>query len=334
MSDGVILKSELNKHGIHRLVVPVPFPVESLNVYFAEEPVPTLIDTPPRGASFLKLLREGLNALGYSVEDIGRIILTHPHFDHFGLARDIAARSGAEIWAAAGTSRCFRSESIEDDERFQYSLLAKAGAPPESIQYVRDKFGGWARQYGCDLTPSLYLGDSSTVRMGNRSLSVTSVPGHTPWCILIHDQESHIAFTGDFLLHTISSNPIVQRPSAVPQGYGSLKALISSLKKVRKMGLKLALPGHGSFIEDPNGRIDGLLQFIEERKALIHAVVRSGPHTLFRMVKMLFPHIRPYELFLAVSEIIGYLEVLEEEGKVVREETVGDRHLIIFTEAL
>jgi glyoxylase-like metal-dependent hydrolase (beta-lactamase superfamily II) len=321
------LQSELKRLGIHRLVVPVPFPVEPLNVYFIEEPVPTLIDTPPKGRSFLKLLEERLDALGYRIADIRRIILTHPHFDHYGLARDIVARSGAEVCAPAGTDLCFRADSIEEDEKFQQDLLLKADAPEQWIEYVKHKFGGWARRYGCDIIPSQYLKHGCTVEIGPDAWVVTSAPGHTPWCILIHDPDSHVAFTGDFLLQNISSNPIVQRPSVIPKGYGSLKALISSLKKARNMGLQLVLPGHGELIEDPNTRIDLLIQFIEERKALVYDIVSSGPQTLFRMVKKLFPRLRRYELFLAVSELIGHLEVLEEEGRVIWEET--DNRIIV-----
>lgn len=325
------MQPDTDQFGIHRLVIPVPFPVEPLNVYFVEEPVPTLIDTPPRGRSFLRLLGDHLNAMGFSIRDIRRIILTHPHFDHYGLTGDIVSRSGAEVWAAAGTGGCFRRDNIDDEEAFQHDLLLKAGAPVEWIDYVRRKFGGWARRYGCDLTPKRYLEDASRVQIGTAVFSVTSVPGHTPWCMLIHDTDNRIAFTGDFLLYNISSNPIVQRPSVIPEGYGSLKAFISSLKKVRTLGLRLALPGHGRVIENPNERIDALLQFIEGRKLLVYDILQSGPQTLFQMVKKLFPRLRRYELFLAVSEIIGHLEVLEEEGRVARDDATGGDHLIRFT---
>jgi glyoxylase-like metal-dependent hydrolase (beta-lactamase superfamily II) len=327
------MQPDLNRFGIHRLIIPVPFPVEPLNVYFAAEPVPTLIDTPPRGRSFMKLLGEHLDGFGFSTGDIRRIILTHPHFDHYGLAGDIVASSGAEIWAAEGTGDCFRVGTVEEDERFHEDLLLLAGAPPKWIAYVKNKFGGWARKYGCDLTPVKYLKDGSTVQIGTGNFIIASVPGHTPWCMLFHNPDHNICFTGDFLLHNISSNPIVQRPSLVPKGYGSLKALISSFKKVRKMGLGIALPGHGRLIDDPNERIDALLGFIEQRKALVYHALGSEPQTLMRMVKRIFPRLRRHELFLAVSEVIGHLEVLEEEGRVVREEPTGETPLLFFVAA-
>lgn len=310
----------MEQSGIHRLVVPVPFPVDPLNIYLVTEPVPTLIDTPPRGQSFLTLLDQRLNSLGYSIADVERIILTHPHFDHYGSVADIVKKSGAQVYAAAGTQFCFQAEAIEQDKRFQHDLMEKTGAPLPWIEHATKTIGGWAKQYGCDFTPSEYLQDGCPVRLADRDTTVVSVPGHTPWCILIYDQVTGTAFTGDFLLDHISSNPIIQRPSIVPKGYGSLKALISSLRKVRLMELRLALPGHGRLIEDPNARIEELLTLIHDRKSLVYDILAAGRQTLFQMVTRLFPNLRKEELFLAISEFVGHLEVLEEEGSVVRKE--------------
>lgn len=311
---------ELNPPYIHRVVVPLPFPVAPLNVYFIQEPVPTLIDTPPKGHSFLKLLNQELNTLGCSVADIKRIILTHPHFDHYGLTCDIVEKSGAEVYASSGTQQSFHAKAIEEDERFHQDLMLRAGAPIEWIQYVGQKFGAWAKLYSCELTVSQYLEEGSMVNLGAGESSIVRVPGHTPWCILVHDLENRSAFTGDFLLDHIVSNTIVQRPSIVPKSYGSLKALIGSLKKVRDLQLRIALPGHGRLIEDPNKRIDNILESISARKSVIYNIVRSRPKTLFNTVTKLFPRMYRHELFLAMSEVIGYLEVLEEEGRVVRKE--------------
>jgi glyoxylase-like metal-dependent hydrolase (beta-lactamase superfamily II) len=170
------------------------------------------------------------------------------------------------------------------------------------------------------LTVTYNIGSVDQVPFSSTGLLVTPVPGHTPWCILIHDERNDFGFTGDFLLYEISSNPLIQRPALVPEGYGSLKAYISSLKKVSEIGLGIALPGHGKIIEHPKKRIGSLLAFIEERKVLIHNILLEGPLTPFQLLQKVFPDLNRDELFLAVSEVMGYLEVLESEGKVTRSE--------------
>ena len=299
----------------------MPFPVEPLNIYFAEHPVPLLIDTPPRGAAFMALLEEKLAGLGYSVSQIERIIITHPHFDHYGLAEDIAKRSGAEIWVRAGTQVWFEDyeQNLREEEQFHREILLKAGAPYEWILQVNRRLFGWLNEYGCRLTPTRYLNEGETIELFS-TFTTVGVPGHTPWCMLIYEPNDKIAFTGDFLLGAISSNPLIYRPSLVPEGYKSLKSYILSLRKVSEMELKTAFPGHGAVIEDPSKRISSLLGFISERKALVLSILQEGTKTPFEMVLKMFPDLVRDELFLAISEVIGYLELLEEEGSAVRTE--------------
>jgi glyoxylase-like metal-dependent hydrolase (beta-lactamase superfamily II) len=307
--------------GIKRFSIPIPFPVDPVNVYFVDRPVPTLIDTPPRGPSFMALLEKELGHFGYAITDIRRIVITHPHFDHYGLARDIMSRSGAELWVPGGTEFWFEGyeESLRKDEQFHEELLLKAGAPFEWIVEVNRRLWGWVEQYGCAVTPSRYLKEGDAMDLDS-PFTIKAVPGHTPWCIMIYNSEDKFAFTGDFLLGQISSNPLIQRPSIVADGYKSLKALISSLTMVMGMDVRMALPGHGAIIKDPAKRIRSLLDFIFARKALVLHVLRQGEQTPFEMICKIFPRLERDELFLAVSEIMGYLELLEDEGRAKRTE--------------
>ena len=160
----------------------------------------------------------------------------------------------------------------------------------------------------------LNLLDGENIRLSDRTFNVIHVPGHTPWCILLYNIEKGLAFAGDFLLKDISSNALIQKPSYVPEGYKSLKCYISSLKRVRDLGVEVALPGHGEIIVNPLERVDELLSFIESRKEDVLSVIRRGAKTVFQIVEVLFPSLPHNQLWLAVSEVIGYIELLEDEG--------------------
>src|SRR5215211_748076 len=85
--------------GIHRIAVPTPFAVGRVNVYLIEDEPLTLVDTGPNSGSSLDVLERGLRALGHSIADLRRIVVTHQHIDHIGLVKIIAGRSPAEVVA-------------------------------------------------------------------------------------------------------------------------------------------------------------------------------------------------------------------------------------------
>src|SRR5437588_7955980 len=81
----------------HRVVVPTPFKVGPANVYvFTDGPV-TLIDCGPNTSAAENALRLGLAEHGLHLEQIARIIVTHAHPDHYGLAPRIRAISGCDV---------------------------------------------------------------------------------------------------------------------------------------------------------------------------------------------------------------------------------------------
>ena len=322
----------LSQYAIHQLPIQTPFPIGRVNCYFVKEPVPTLIDVPPYGSSFLAELQTGLKDLGYAFRDIGRIIVTHPHIDHFGSAAEIAGQSGAEVWVSregAGWLEHYEVELVEE-ELFSREFLSNAAVPAAWIERTLSGFFRPARTLAQSVKPSRYLIEGDEVLLGPALFRFWAVPGHTPWCMLIYNEHDRIAFTGDFLLKEVSSNALCQGPHAAPKGYKSLKTYLASLRKVREMGLNLALPGHGKVIENPSERITDLLTFVALRKGLIRDILSKGARTPFQIMNQLFPELPDSELFLAISEIMGHLEVLEEEGLARR---CGENPLCFSAEA-
>ncbi|RME39826.1 MAG: MBL fold metallo-hydrolase [Thermoflexia bacterium] len=81
---------------LHVLQVPTPFPVGPVNLYLAEGETPTLVDIGPRYAPAREALEKALAARGFRLADLGRLVLTHAHSDHYGQAGEIVEASGAE----------------------------------------------------------------------------------------------------------------------------------------------------------------------------------------------------------------------------------------------
>src|SRR5436190_5878141 len=118
---------------VHRIIVPTPFYVGPVNVYLIEEDPLTLIDAGPRNDDSLEALRTGLARLGHKLSDITRIIISHAHADHYGLAQLVVEESGATAylheWDAPAVS-------ADMDYRTYRALLTSAGVPLETIDQM------------------------------------------------------------------------------------------------------------------------------------------------------------------------------------------------------
>ncbi|MGD0917960.1 MAG: MBL fold metallo-hydrolase [Thermodesulfobacteriota bacterium] len=314
--------------GVYQIRVNLPIPGTKVNIYFVEQPTPTLIDAPPEGKVFLDELEAGLRSIGHSINDIRRIIVTHPHFDHCGSARTINKKYGADIWVSQGGARWIEdyASELRREERHRKRLLKDAGAPASEIEYVNEFYRN-ANRFAHRAKSTRYLSDGDMFELSLFSFIVTEVPGHTPWCIIIHDTKNTIGFTGDFLQRDITSNPLGQWTDIRSKGYKTLTSYIASLKKVRAMRFRTAFPGHGNVIQNPSETIDDLLTIIEDRKKAICRILQKGRLTPFRITCELFPKLSREGLFRGVSDVMAHLEILQDEGLAER----NDGNPIYFT---
>ena len=109
------------------LAVPTPFYVGDVNVYLIKEQPLTLIDCGPKTPEALEVLREKLKRNGVEFADIERIVLTHAHEDHCGLARQIRDEAkNAEIFVHGWeTGHLFGRLAREENRK----IMLRAGVP-------------------------------------------------------------------------------------------------------------------------------------------------------------------------------------------------------------
>jgi len=305
---------------LHAIELPTPFPVGPVTVYLTDAPGEplTLLDTGPLHPPTWSALQAGLAALGYTPAQLERIILSHTHVDHVGLAADLVDASGARVlthpWNVAQLS-----DYDADRERtiaFYSGLLRRAAVPVEmlaAVGWVTTGMKNFARPVGVSAT----LAEGQTLRLAGRDWQVLHTPGHSAGLICFYEPQSRLLLSGDHLLADISSNPVVEPP---PPGQAerlcSLAAYRDSLRRVAAMDVALALPSHGPAITDVAGLVAQRLDFHEQRLAQVLDALRGGARTTWDVVHTLFPNRSPLDTFLAVSEVIGHLDVLELEGKI------------------
>jgi glyoxylase-like metal-dependent hydrolase (beta-lactamase superfamily II) len=313
--------------GIHRVPVPTPFAVGRVNCYLIEDDPLTLVDCGPNSGSALTVLEAGLAAHGRKVADLQRIVLTHQHIDHIGLAQILADRSGAEIccldalvpWLAS------YSERMDADDVFSANLMHAHGLPADVVLALRAVSASF-RAWGASARAGTPLAPGSTLDFAGRSLRVLHRPGHSPSDTVFHDEASGILLAGDHLIAHISSNPLISRPldgsdAAAAGGAGAprpqaLVTYLQSLQQTAAMELSLVLPGHGDPITDHVGLIQSRVRGHERRKLKIASLIDEGPRTAHEIATALWGDIAVTQAYLTLSEVLGHIDLLLADGRI------------------
>jgi glyoxylase-like metal-dependent hydrolase (beta-lactamase superfamily II) len=304
--------------GIHRIPIPTPFAVGRVNVYLIEDEPLTLVDTGPNSATSFQELTSGLAALGHALEDVELVVVTHQHIDHLGLVSIVAQRSGADVAAldlAVPYVENYSLEAQKDDE-FARSVMIRNGIPADvvsALSAVSQAFRAWGSS--AEVTRVLHDGEAMSFR--DRTLHVHHRPGHSPTDTVFYDAEGRTLIAADHLLGHISSNPLITRPvdgsNDRPQ---ALVTYLRSLEATREMDVELVLPGHGDPITDHRALIDQRFTLHRRRAEKIHQLVAEGPRTAYEIAQALWGNIAVTQAYLTLSEVLGHLDVLVNDGRV------------------
>jgi glyoxylase-like metal-dependent hydrolase (beta-lactamase superfamily II) len=310
--------------GIHRITIPTPFAVGRVNVYLIEDDPLTLVDAGPNSGTSFDELTSGLAALGHQLEDIELVILTHQHIDHLGLVSLVAQRSGADV-AAIDVAVPFvenYSQEAQKDDAFAREVMLRNGIPEDvvgALSAVSQAFRAWGAR--ADVTR--VLRDGEEMRFRDRTLHVHHRPGHSPTDTIFHDRERRMLLAADHLLGHISSNPLITRPtdgsSERPQ---ALVTYLRSLEATREMDVELVLPGHGDPITDHRTLIDERFALHRRRAEKIHRLIAERPRTAYEIAQALWGNIAVTQAYLTLSEVLGHVDLLLNDGRV--REVEGD----------
>lgn len=308
--------------GIHKITIPIPFPIESVNVFLLEGPPLSLVDTGLRDAATLETLRQAFARIGRKLEDLERIYITHGHLDHFGLAQTLVRISGATVFvheqdAAKVTHESLKS--LEEEPSLLGMFLEEAGLPSVYHNYIKQEFLSIVNTFSEPVPEVVTFPDGDEIACGDRKLRVVHLPGHSVGQVCFFEPSERLLFSGDHLLPTITPNPLLDLEAKARNGYQSLKTYLASLEATRALDALHVLPGHGDVFSCPGSRIDAILQHHEQRSLEVLRILENGAKTKWQLCQELFCQLEQREVFLGLSEVEGHLELLEEKGAVNRQ---------------
>lgn len=304
--------------------IPLPFSLKWVNSYLLPEQNGgyTLIDPGLRTEEAISAWEEVLSRHGIRVEQIIRIVLTHQHPDHYGLAGYFQELTGAPVYMSSRSHhyalRMWGEGSHLDDEFA--SLFAVHGMPAELTLAIKNNFAGFVN----NVTPQPlvnYIEAGDRLILGGLEWQLIDAPGHATGQLCFYEPINGWMLCGDQVLPRITPNV-----SIVPgEEEDPLHSFLMSLEDLRQYEVRMAFPGHRDPFAEFSRRIDELQQHHARRlDQMCDLLVK--PLSAFEICEMTFgKRLRenPHNLRFGMAEILAHLYYLERRGRIVRTGTLA-----------
>lgn len=251
---------------------------------------------------------------------IVRVLVTHCHPDHVGLADWLCQRWTAPLWMTAGEYLSARLMSAGLPGAGGASMLPhfqrNGLVDPVATEQMRGRKG----HYGA-LVPSVphaftRIQDGQNVSIGGHEWNVITGFGHAPEHAALYCAELNLLISGDMVLPRISTNVSVfpLEPNANP-----VQQYLDSLEKFSHLPADvLVLPSHGKPFRGLHTRIQQLFDHHEARLAeVMEACV--APQSAVDIVPIMFPRaLDAHQLGFALGEALAHLHKLWLDGRLQR----------------
>lgn len=307
---------------LYRVNIPLPFPLRNVNSYLLRgEKDFTLIDPGIRTAEAEAAWTEALEQIGIGWRDIGKIVLTHHHPDHLGLAGWWQERAGAPVYLSAEGKRqaeYFWGEAREGTAEHA-AMYARHGVDAQTVERLVENMNGFVPLVS-PLPDTVPIGDGEAIDLGGRRFVAIHTPGHAFGHRMFFDEGSGDLFCGDHVLPRITPNiGWLPKFDANP-----LESFLDSLSQAAALPVRRAFPGHRDPFTDFSGRCRELIAHHHRRLDQIRDMLRT-PRTAYALCRELFgERLTAHQLRFALGETLAHLVYLRVRGEI-EEGQAGDQ---------
>jgi glyoxylase-like metal-dependent hydrolase (beta-lactamase superfamily II) len=280
-----------------------------------------LIDTGWAVAESRAALEESLGEAGFSLSQVSRVLLTHVHADHSGMAGMLQREVGAKVGMHERDAEQFTSRFVQQKDLIEATRvwMTEANVPEAMRQMaVVNVENGKSRVVDCQ--PDELIADGQVISHGSFELVAFHTPPHTPGHLCFYDRTSRMLFTGDMILPRINHGASF-RPLSSSNPFNEY---VASLTRLATLDLSQILPGHLEPILDGSARIEELLAHHKGRLESVRKLVEAGAFTTWEVASGLsrsrrWEDLAPRARLLAVGEAYAYLRSLSFAGVVTGE---------------
>lgn len=308
---------------IFRVRLPLPFALNHVNCYLLRERDGwTMLDTGLNRPEIHAGWQDAFATLGLVPQDIHRIIVTHMHPDHIGMAGRMQQESGAPVFMSSREWEVAQATWQPNRERdaIVADYLRRVGAPAAVgalVEGQEQKLRLMTQPLPVDVQ---LLQPGEPITLAERRCTILHAPGHADAQIIFYAPADRLLLCGDHVLQRITPN-IGLWPSTAGDPLGRY---LDSLRALLALEVTVALPGHHGAISDWQGRLYELLHHHAERLELAYTAVAAGATALEASYTIFnFDRFSQHEIRFAVAEALAHLEYLANAGRLVRFEKAG-----------
>lgn len=305
--------------GVHWIRMPLPFALDHVNLWLIEDGDGwTMVDTGLGTEETLETWRRIL-AGPAGGRPVKRIVVTHFHPDHLGLAGPLAEEMGAELWMTRTewlTGRMLAQ--LGDEAGPLQAAFFRSHALPALAAEIQAARGNTYRRRVRAIPPSFRrLQGGDVLEIGGRHWQVIIGEGHSPEQACLYCQETRVLISGDQVLPVISPNVSVQwfEPEADP-----LATFLSSNRRFAQLpeGTRV-LPSHGRIFTELHRRLSALERHHAFRLAELAAACADRPRSAYDLLEVMFRRkLDDHQIGFAMGEALAHLIHLERGGGLER----------------
>jgi glyoxylase-like metal-dependent hydrolase (beta-lactamase superfamily II) len=307
--------------GVHWIRMPLPFALKWINLWLLEDGegwtvVDTGVATEESRGHWRAIFEATLNG-----RPVRRVICTHMHPDHMGLAGWITRKFDAELWMSRLeyiTGRMLVADTGREAPEEGVKFYRAAGWDEDALDSYRVRFGGFGKAVSRMPDAFHRLLDGDVINIGAREWRVIAGNGHSPEHVCLWQPELKLFISGDQVLPRISSNVSVFPTE--PEG-DPLADWISSCHKLLKAVPSdvLTLPAHNEPFEGVHERLNNLIEGHERALSRVMKRLNESPKRSIDLFGALFARKIGGDLLgMATGEAIAHANCLVGRGLAKR----------------
>lgn len=314
---------------IYQLQLPMPNnPLVVVNSYLVRgDDGCLLVDTGWDSDETFNSVKKELAEIGTNLEDISKIVITHTHPDHYGLAGRLRELCQAEIVMHSLERDLVQQNDIEAFIRQRVEQALINGVTVDMVAEVLSEMQATRPEFMqsvAPVLPDIILHGGETIPVGSFTFTVLWAPGHSVGQICLYEPNQEILISADHILPAaVPDVGIVLEPDSIPNPLGDY---LNSLDEMKRLKVSLILPGHGAPFTGFQQRIDEIIQNYNQRSSEILEAVKVEAKTAYQIAGEItwIVNMKPvsqqdlgaWERSLTLVKTLAHLESLRFGGKV------------------